>query len=79
MAKKAKSKLAREIGDIVKSQRRVVVREIESEDAKVASSELSYTSHLSNEDKVVSPEAHLKPSRRITSPKKRMKKKSQPI
>lgn len=74
MAKKVKSKLAREIGGIVKSQRRVVVREIECDDAKVASSELSSTSHLSNEDKVVSPEAHLKPSRRITSKKKNEEK-----
>ena len=74
MAKKVKSKLAREIGDVVKSQRRVVVREIESEDGKVASSELSYTSHLSNEDKVASPEVHLKPSRRRTSQKKNEEK-----
>lgn len=74
MAKKVKSKLAREIGDAVKNQRRVVVREIESKDGKVASSELSSASHLSNEDKVASPEAHLKPSRRRTSQKKNEEK-----
>jgi DNA-binding protein H-NS len=74
MAKKVKSKWAREIGDAVKNQRRVVVREIESKDGKVASSELSSASHLSNEDKVASPEAHLKPSRRRTSQKKNEEK-----
>lgn len=73
MAKKVKGKLVREIGEVAKSQRRVVVRNFESKDDRFTSSNLSSTSSSFNEELATSPKAHLKPSRRRTSPKKNEK------
>ncbi len=70
MAKKVKSKLAREIGEVAKNQRRVSVRKSESKDDKLTSSNSPSAGTSSNEGEVASPKAHLKPSRR-RSPKKK--------
>lgn len=77
MAKKVKSKLAREIGEVAKNQRRVSVSKSESKDYKLTSSNSSSAGTSSNEGEVASPKAHLKPSRR-RSPQKKNEKKSEP-
>ena len=77
MAKKVKSKLAREIGEVAKNQRRVSVRKPESKDDRLTSSNSLSAGSSSNEGEVASPKAHLKPSRR-RSPKKKNDKTSTP-
>ena len=77
MAKKVKSKLAREIGEAAKNQRRVGVRKSENKDDRLTSSNSPSAGTSSNEGEVASPKAHLKPSRR-RSPQKKNEKKSEP-
>ncbi|MFM5523967.1 hypothetical protein ACET90_22565, partial [Aeromonas jandaei] len=77
MAKKVKSKLVREIGEVAKNQRRVSVRKSENKDDRLTSSNSPSAGTSSNEGEVASPKAHLKPSRR-RSPKKKNEKKSEP-
>lgn len=70
MAKEVKGKLARKIGGIAKSQRRVSIRKSESKDDKVTPSNSSSAGTSSNEREVASSKAYLKPSRRRGTKKK---------